>query len=103
MMKHPFRDLGLILGLAAFWAISGYVVGVSVELFLELLGLTPLTLTVMLASVNVIMGMLLFKGITHDPTAERIFLRDRRMMMKVTSGLAACGLSRLRCFCMASC
>ena len=72
-MKHPFRDLGLILALAAFWAVSGYVVGLSIELFLGLLGLTPPTLTVILASVNVIIGMLLFKGITHDPTAERIF------------------------------
>ena len=68
-MNRLFRNLLLILALAGLWAISGYVIGVALEAF----GIPYPSLKVILASLNVILGLLLFQGITHDPTAERIF------------------------------
>jgi uncharacterized membrane protein len=68
-MKRLLRDLALILVLAGLWAVSGYMIGVA----LETAGISYPPLKVILASLNVIMGMLLFQGITRDPTAERIF------------------------------
>jgi uncharacterized membrane protein len=73
-MNRLLRDLGLILALAALWAISGYAIGAAIEIITtEILGLDPYPLGVIMASINVIIGLLLFKGITRDPTAERIF------------------------------
>ena len=72
-MKHLLRDLGLILGLAALWAIGGYAIGTAIEFIIETLNGDVYSMGIILASVNVIIGMLLFKGITRDPTAERIF------------------------------
>lgn len=73
-MKRLLRDLGLILALAGLWAISGYVIGVAIEAF----GLPYPPIKIILASLNVIIGMMLFKGITHDPTAERLFFEGPR-------------------------
>lgn len=73
-MNRLLRDLGLILALAGFWAVSGYVIGLAVEI-----GIVPYPpLKVILASINVILGMMLFLGITRDPTAERIFFEGPR-------------------------
>jgi hypothetical protein len=72
-MNRLTRDLILILALAALWAISGYAIGEAIKFFVEGFGVTILPLGVILASINLIIGMLLFKGITRDPTAERIF------------------------------
>jgi len=63
------RDLILILVLASLWAISGYVIGLAIEV--ALIPYAPLK--VIFASLNLIIGMLLFKGVVHDTTAERIF------------------------------
>ncbi len=67
-MKNPLRDTISILSLAMVWAISGYVCGA----FIEWLGL-PYPMAMILASLNVIMGMFLFLGITKDARLERIF------------------------------
>jgi hypothetical protein len=72
-MKRLLRDLGLILALAGLWAISGYVIGVALELIITTVDLNSYPISIILASVNVIIGLLLFKGITRDPTAERFF------------------------------
>jgi hypothetical protein len=72
-MKHLLRDLELILALAILWAIGGYTFGKAIEIIVETLNGDAYQIGIILASVNVIIGMLLFKGITRDPTAERIF------------------------------
>lgn len=72
-MNRLLRELGLILALAALWAISGYVIGVATELFVESFALETYPFGVIIASINVIVGMSLFKGVTRDPTAERVF------------------------------
>lgn len=68
-MGRLLRELILILVLAAFWAIGGYLIGLAIETT----GIPYPSLKVILASLNVIIGMLLFKGVTQDPTAERLF------------------------------
>lgn len=70
-MKRLFRDLTLILFLAGLWAVSGYMIGTA----LETIGFAAYRLSVILASVNLILGMVLFLRITKDPTAERIFFQ----------------------------
>ena len=72
-MNRLLRDLGLILVLAALWAISGYAIGAAIEITGEMLDIGPYPFKVIMASINVIIGLLLFKGITRDPTAERLF------------------------------
>ena len=49
-----------------------------VGIALETAGLPYPPLKVILASLNVIIGILLFLGITRDPTAERIFFEGPR-------------------------
>src|SRR5262245_59145892 len=70
-MNRLFRDLILILIFAGLWAVSGYMIGVA----LEIIGFDINRLGIILASVNVILGMTLFLRITRDPTAERIFFK----------------------------
>ena len=83
-MNRLLRDLGLILALAGLWAISGYLIGLAIEI-----GVIPYPpLKVILASVNVIFGLMLFLGITRDPTAERIFFEGPR---RNEEGLPAVG------------
>jgi hypothetical protein len=71
MTKRLLRDLALILLLAGFWAVSGYMIGAA----LETIGFDTYRLSVILASINLILGMTLFLRITKDPTAERIFFQ----------------------------
>jgi hypothetical protein len=59
----------LILALATLWASSGYIIGIAIETA----GLEAYPLRVIFASLNVILGMSLFLGITKDPTVERFF------------------------------
>lgn len=68
-MNRLLRDLGLILALALLWALGGYLIGLGVEI--ALIPYPPLK--IILASLNVIIGLTLFLGITRDPTAERLF------------------------------
>jgi len=72
-MNRLLRDLALILVLAGLWAVSGYVMGAAIEIIIEVFDLGPYPLRVIVASVNVIIGLLLFKGIIRYPTAERLF------------------------------
>jgi len=72
-MKHLRRDTLSILGLAALWAISGYILGA----FIESMGVAY-PVAMILASLNVIMGMFLFLGVTNDPRFERIFFEGPR-------------------------
>jgi uncharacterized membrane protein len=68
-MKRLFRDLALILVFAALWASGGYLVGLAIEI-----ALIPYpSLKIILAALNVIVGLLLLLGITRDPTTERLF------------------------------
>jgi len=73
-MKRLFRDLGLILALAALWGISGYVIGLAIET--TLISYSPLK--IILTTINVILGLLLLRGIIRDPTADRIFFEGPR-------------------------
>lgn len=68
-----WRDVGSILSLAAIWAISGYVFGLTVEI----MGI-PYPIGNILASLNVIIGMFLFLGVTKNPRFERIFFEGPR-------------------------
>jgi hypothetical protein len=74
MMNRWLRDLMLILALAGFWAVSGYAIGAAIEA----LGLDQYPFGIIVASLNLILGMLLFLGITKDPTADRIFFEGPR-------------------------
>src|SRR5688572_14533477 len=73
-MYRLLRELILILVLATFWAIGGYMIGLAIETA----GIPYPPLKVILASLNVIIGMLLFKGVTQDPTAERLFFEGAK-------------------------
>lgn len=68
-MNRWLRDLGLILALAGLWAVGGYFMGLA----LEIIGFDTYRLSIILASLNVIIGLLLFLFITKDPVADRIF------------------------------
>ncbi len=70
-MKHLLRDLTLILALASLWSVGGYAIGVAIEAILEI----NYPIGIIVASLNLILGLTLFLGITHDPTAERIFFK----------------------------
>jgi hypothetical protein len=59
----------LILALAGLWGASGYVIGAVIET----IGFDDYSFSTIFASLNLIIGMSLFLGITKDPTAERIF------------------------------
>lgn len=73
-MNRYLRDLLLILVLAALWAGSGYAIGVGIEAMFK----TGYAVGPIVASLNVILGLSLFLGITNDPTAERIFFEGPR-------------------------
>ena len=68
-MKRLLWDLVLILALAALWTAGGYFTGAA----LETIGFDTYRLSIILASLNVILGMSLFLGMTKDPTANRMF------------------------------
>lgn len=68
-MKRLLRQAGKIVALAIFWALGGFAIGLA----FEAAGIHYPPLKFILASLNVIWGMLLFQGITRDPTAERLF------------------------------
>lgn len=68
-MKQLLHDLSPILILAGLWAISGYMIGLA----LETVGISYPPLKIILAAINVIIGMMLFQGITRDPTGSRMF------------------------------
>ncbi len=65
--------MGTILALAALWAVSGYIMGATLEIVLKTIGLVPYPFGTIFASINVIIGMLLFKGIVRNSVADRIF------------------------------
>lgn len=72
-MKH-WRDVGSVLFLAALWAISGYVLGLTIEV----MGI-PYPVSTIFASLNVMIGMFLFLGVTSNPRFERIFFEGPRV------------------------
>lgn len=73
-MNRLLRVLIRILALTTLWAAGGYALGVAIEATIEL----NYPVGIILASLNVILGLSLFLGITHDPTAERIFFEGPR-------------------------
>lgn len=73
-MERYWRKLLYILVLAAFWAASGYALGMAFESFFR----TGYPVENVFASLNLILGMSLFLGVTRDPTAERIFFEGPR-------------------------
>lgn len=68
-MKPILRHVLRLLALATFWGLSGYMIGAAIAAAFYLI----YPVGVILGSLNLILGMLLFLGITRDPTAERIF------------------------------
>lgn len=68
-MKLSWQDMGLMLFLAILWGGGGYVVGIA----LQSSGILYPPLSVILAGVNLVIGLMLFLGVTKDPTAERMF------------------------------
>ncbi len=83
-MKHLLRDLALILALASLWSVGGYAIGLAIQA----MGVAYPPLKIIFASLNVIIGLVLFLGITRDPTANRIFFEGPRLN---ESGLPAIG------------
>ena len=63
-----------ILILAGLWAASGYLIGAA----LEYIGLDYYPLGVIVASINVIVGMLWLKTIIQDPIGDRMFFEGPR-------------------------
>ena len=63
-----------ILILAGLWAASGYLIGTA----LEYLGFDYYPLGVIVASINVIIGMLWLKTIIRDPIGDRMFFEGPR-------------------------
>ena len=68
-MNRWLRELGLIVGLAALWAISGYIIGTALEAF----DLNSYSFGIIIASLNTIIGMLWLKGIIGDPVGDHLF------------------------------
>ena len=66
------RNILLILALAAFWCVSGIVVGYSLNALFDGAWVAPC------ASLNVIAGMLLLLFITRNEQARRIFYEGPR-------------------------
>ncbi|MEZ4733421.1 MAG: hypothetical protein R3E79_40515 [Caldilineaceae bacterium] len=62
-MKH----LLLIIMLALFWGISGSLIGVAINAFLDT------SIIIQCASLNVIIGMILLLLVTRNETARRLF------------------------------
>jgi hypothetical protein len=62
------RDFGLIIALATFWGISGYVIGWG----LESLGL-PYHIRMLLAPINMIVGLVGILFVTRSPRLRQIF------------------------------
>ena len=60
--------------MATLWAVGGYLIGLALEM--TFFPDTPIR--IILVSVNVLLGLLLLKGITRDPTAERLFYEGPR-------------------------
>ncbi|MDM8527815.1 hypothetical protein QUF58_06315 [Anaerolineales bacterium HSG24] len=63
------RVVGLILGMTSLWAIGGLMAGLA----LETVGFNSHPLSIGCASVNVLIGLFLFKDITREPKTERYF------------------------------
>ena len=68
-MKKLLHDLRLILVLGLLWAGSGYFIGTA----FVACGLESYPLGIMVASGNLIIGMLWLKGIISDPLGDRLF------------------------------
>ncbi len=68
-MDQRLRELGKILALAGLWAVSGYLIGLA----LEIIGFDTYRLAIIIASLNVILGMMIFLRNTNDPADERAF------------------------------
>jgi len=73
-MNRWWRDLMLILSLAGLWALGGYLIGSA----LEVIGFDTYRLGMILAAINVIVGMLLFLWLTREPAADRLFFGRAR-------------------------
>ncbi|GEM_PF-1840159 len=67
--QNYLRMVGLILGMTSLWAVGGYMAGTA----LETIGFNSYPLSTICASVNVIIGLFLFKDLTRDPKSERYF------------------------------
>ncbi len=73
-MIRLLKEAALILVLAGLWAAGGYFTGAA----LETIGFDAYRWGIILAALNVILGMSLFLGVTKDPAAERIFFRQAK-------------------------
>lgn len=69
---NRLRDFGLILALALLWAGSGYALGAALEALIPV-PFTTYSPSLLLAGLNLLIGLLLFKRMINDPTTERFF------------------------------
>jgi len=65
------QAIKIILILAAWWAVGGYLIGLA----LETIGFDAYRFGLMLAAINVIIGLVLFLFLTRDPESEALFFR----------------------------
>jgi len=73
-MNNPYlRVLSRLLAYAGLWAVGGYMAGAA----LETIGLTNYSWSIILAALNLICGLVLFKIITDNPTFERLFFEGK--------------------------
>ncbi len=69
-MNNPYLHiLSRLLGYAGLWIMGGYMAGMA----LETIGFTGHQWSIILAALNLLLGLALFKIVTDDPTLERIF------------------------------
>jgi len=70
-MKLYLNILGRILALASLWAMGGYMFGSS----LETIGYNNYPWSTILAALNIIFGMILFRNIISYPSIDRAFFK----------------------------
>ena len=66
------RMAGLIIGMTSLWAVGGFMTGLA----LETIGFNSYRLSVACMSINVLLGLFLFKDITREPQTERYFFEN---------------------------
>jgi hypothetical protein len=68
-MKKLFQDAVVILIFAALWWVSGYFAGAIIDAA----RITSYSVSIIIAALNMITGLVLLLLVTHDPQARHIF------------------------------
>ena len=72
-MNPYLKIVTRILAYSGLWFAGGYMAGAA----LETIGFTGYSWSIILASLNLLCGLGLFKIVTDNPTFERIFFEDK--------------------------